>query len=79
MSRIRRCIDTKLLCNQCGLSKTLFNRRYQDTFNCLVCDASCEDRNHFYTFLDAGPNKVFKKGVDELEKIMKEKETAPKI
>ena len=72
-------LDTKLLSNQCGLAKTLFNRRYQDTHSCPVYYAACEDRDHLYTCPDAGANKVFRKGIDELEKIMEEKETAPKI
>ena len=79
MSRAQQCLDTKLLCNQCGLAKTLFNRRYQDTHNCPVYDAPCEDRDHLHTCPDEGANTVFKKGIDELEKIMEEKETAPEI
>ena len=79
MSRAQRRLDTKLMCNKCRLAKTLFNRRYQDTHNCPVCDAPCEDRDHLYTCLDTGANKVFEKGTDELEKIMEEKETAPEI
>ena len=38
MSRAQRRIDTKLLCNQCGLAQTLFNRRHKDTHHCPVCD-----------------------------------------
>ena len=79
MSRAQQRLDTKLLCNQCGLAKTLFNRRYQDTHNYPVCAAPCEDRDHLYTCLDDGANKVSKKGIDELKKIMEEKETAPEI
>ena len=79
MSRAQRRLDTKLLCNQCGLAKTLFNRKYQDTHNCPVCNAPCEDRDHLYKCPDADANKVFKKGIDELEKILEEKETAPEL
>ena len=79
MSRAQRRLDTKLLNNQCGLAKTLFNRRYQDTHSCPVCDAPCEDRDYLYTCPDEGANKVFRKGIDELEKIMEEKETSSEI
>ena len=79
MSKTQQRLDTKLLSNQCELSKTLFNYRYQDTHICPVCDAPYENRDHLYTCPDDGANKVFKKGIDELEKIMEEKETAPEI
>ena len=79
MTRAQQYLDTKLLCNQCGLAKTLFNRRYQDTHNFPVCDAPCEDRDHLFTCPDEGANKVFKKGIDELAQIMEEQETAPEL
>ena len=79
MSRAQRRLDTKLLCNQCGLAKTLFNKRYQDNHNCPVCDVPYEDRDNFYTSPDEGANKVFGKGIKELEQIMEEKETAPEL
>ena len=71
--------NTKLLSNQCGLAKTLFQRKYQDTHSCLVCSAPFEDRDHLYTCPDAGANKAFKKGKHELERILDEKGTAPNI
>ena len=52
---------------------------YQDTHSCPVCSAAFEDRDHLYTSPDKDANKVFKKGVDVLEKIMEDKETAPDI
>ena len=80
MSRAQRRLDIKLLSNQCGLAKTLFQRKYQDTHSCPVCSVPfVEDRDHLYTCPDAGANKVFKKGIDKLEKILDEKETAPDI
>ena len=79
ITRAQRRLDTKLLCNQCGLAQTLFNRRYQDIHNCPVCDALGEDRYHLFTCPDKGANKVFKKGIDELAKIMEKKETAPEL
>ena len=79
MTRAQQRLDTKLLCNQCGLAQTLFNRRYQYTHNCPVCDAPGEDRDHLFTCPDEGANKVLKKGIDELVKIMEEMETAPEI
>ena len=79
ISMAQRRLDTKLLSNQYRLAETLFNRRYQDTHNCPVCDAPYDDRDHLYTCPDEGAKKVFKKGIDELEKIMEEKETAPEI
>ena len=47
MSRAQCRLDTKLLCYQCGLAQTLFNRRHQDTHHCPVCEAPGEDRDHF--------------------------------
>ena len=79
MARAQQRLDTKLLCNQCGLAKTLFNRRYLDTHNFPVCDAPGEDRDHLFTCPDIGVNKVFTKGIDEQAQIMEEKETAPEL
>ena len=79
MSRTQRLLDTKLLSNQYGLAKTLFQHKYQDTHSCPVCSAAFEDWDYLYTCHDEGANKVFKKGIDELEKITEEKETAPNI
>ena len=79
MSRAQRRLDIKLLSNQCGLAKTLFQRKYQDTHSCPLCSTPFEDRDHLYICPDAGANKVFKKGIDELEKILDEKEIAPNL
>ena len=78
-TRAQHRIDTKILCNQCGLAQTLFNRRHQDTHNCPVCDVPGEDWDHLFTCPDEGANKVFKKGIDELVQIMEEQETAPEL
>ena len=72
-------VDTKLLCNQCGLNKTLVQRMYQDTHSCPVCSAALEDQNHLFTCLNEGANKVFIKGVDEMEQLLEEKDTAPAL
>ena len=77
ISRAQQPLDTKLLSNQCGLAQILFRRKYQDTHSCPVCSVPFEDRDHLYTWPYEGANKVFKKGIDELEKIMEENETAP--
>ena len=79
MTRAQQWLGTKLLCNQCGLAQTLFNQRYQDTHNYPVCDAPGEDQDHLFTCPDKGATKVFKKRIDELEKIMVEQETAPEL
>ena len=79
MSRAQCRIDTKLLCNQCGLAQTLFNRRHRDTHHCPVCEAPGEDQDHLFTCLNEGATNVFKKGIDELSKIMEEQETAPEL
>ena len=79
MTRAQRRIDTNLLCNQCGLAQTLFNRRHQYTHNCPVCEALGEDRDHLFTCPDEGATNVFKKGIDELEEITEEHETAPEL
>ena len=51
----------------------------KDTHNCPVCDAPGEDRDHLFTCPDEGANKVYKKGINELAKIMEEQETASEI
>ena len=79
MTRALCRIDTKLLCNQCGLAQTLFNRRHQDTHHCPVYETPGEDRDHLFTCPNEGTTNVFKKGIDELEKIMEEHETAPEL
>ena len=79
MSRAQRRHDTKLLSNQCGLAKSLFQQKHQDSDSCLGSSAFFEDQENLYTGLDEGANKVFKKGMTEMEQILEEKETAPDL
>jgi len=72
MTRAQRRIDTKLLSDQCGLTKTLFHRKRQDTHNCPVCSAPMEDRDYLYTCLDIEATKVFEKG-NELQRTLEER------
>ena len=74
-----RRVDSKLLCNQCGLAKTLYNRRHQDTHRCPVCEAAGEDRDHLLTCPDSAATEVFNKVIKDLDKIMKEKDTEPNL
>jgi len=67
MTHAQRRIDTQLLSDQCGLTKTLFHRKRQDTHNCPVCSAPMEDRDYLYTCLDIEATKVFEKGTNELQ------------
>ena len=48
-SRAQRQIDTKLLCNQYGFAKTIFDRKQQDTHTCPVCNGPKKERNHMFT------------------------------
>ena len=79
MSRAQRRIDTKLLCNQCGLAQTLFNRRHQDTHHCPVCESPGEDQDHLFTCPNEEATNVFKKGLNELAEIMDELDTSPEL
>ena len=49
-------IDIKLLCNQYGFAKTIFDRKQQDTHSYLVCSGPKEDRNHMFNC--KGPTAV---------------------
>ena len=63
-----RRLDSKLLCNQCRLAKTLYNRQHQDTHRCPVCNAACEDRDHLLTCPDPEATNIFKNRIKDLEK-----------
>ena len=47
-----RRINTRLLCNQCNLARTLYARKHQDTYNCPVFSATCKKKDHLSTFSD---------------------------
>ena len=44
-----------------------------------MCNAACEDRDHLLTCPDPDVTNVLNKGIKDLEKIMKEKETHIKL
>ena len=66
-------LDSKLLWNQCGLAKTLYNRGYQDTHNFPAFSSACEDRDHLLTFPDPLATKIVKSGINFLKKYWKKK------
>ena len=72
-------LDSKLLCNQCGLAKTLYNRCYQDTHNCPVSTAVWKDIDHLFTCANPLATNIFESGVDDLKKILEEKEINPEL
>ena len=78
-SRAQWRIDTKLLCNQCEFTKTIFDRKQQDTHTCPVCNEPKEDRNHMFTY--KGPTAVTKreKKLTGFKKVLEDLETAPII
>ena len=61
-------LDSELLCNQCCLAKTLYNRQYKDTQNYPVCNSECEDRYHLLTCPDSLATNIFKYGTNNLKK-----------
>mmetsp|Transcript_26289 Transcript_26289/g.28290 ORF Transcript_26289/g.28290 Transcript_26289/m.28290 type:complete len:201 (+) Transcript_26289:414-1016(+) len=67
--------DTKLLSNQCGFIKTIFDRKQQDTHTYFVCNAPKEDRNHMFSC--QGPSAInnWKRNLKELQKEMEDLET----
>ena len=66
--RAQRQLDKKILSNQCGLAKTIFDRKQQNIHTCPVCKAPKEDRNHLFTCQDPAAKKNFEKFLKELEK-----------
>lgn len=67
ISQEQQRIDIKLLCNQCGLAKILFQYKHQDSHQYPVYLAPMEDMNHLYTCPDVNATKVLKKGTDEMK------------
>ena len=65
-------LDSKLLCKQCSLLKTLYNRQYQDTHNFPVSNSACEDRYHLLTCPNPLATNVYESGINILKKILKE-------
>ena len=75
MASGQRRIDTKLLCNQYGLGKALWQHKHQDGHSCPVCSAPMEDQNHLFICPHVKASRVFKKGLEEMETIWEELET----
>ena len=78
-SQAHQRIDTKLLSNQCGFAKTIFNRRQQNTHTCQVCSTSKEDRNHMFTCKGSAAINNCEKNLKEFKKELEDLETAPII
>ena len=64
----QRRLNSKLLSDQCGLTKRIFDRKQEDTHICPFYKAQKEDRNHLFTYQDLAAKKNFKKYLKELEK-----------
>ena len=45
----KRRIDVKLLYEQCGLNKVLYNRQQRDNHRCPLCNGDRENRDHLLT------------------------------
>lgn len=61
-----RRVNTKLLCNQCGLAKTLFNQWYQDAHKCPIYNGPFEDQDYLLMCPDPEATKVFNSGIGEI-------------
>ena len=77
VSRAQQRIDTKLLCNQCGFAKTIFNRKQQDTHTCPVCNGPKEDRNDMFFCKGLIAVSKRKKKLSGFKKMLEELGPAP--
>ena len=61
------------------ISKTIFDRKQQDTHTFPVCNAPKEDRNRMFTCPDPVAKNNHKKGLNKLQKKMENLDTVPII
>lgn len=64
-----RITDTKLLGNQCGLAKIVYNQQHKDTRNYPVCNSPHEDSDHLLTYMDPLATEFFKSRFTSIKKI----------
>ena len=67
----KRRIDVKLLYEQCGLNKVLYNRQQRDNHRCPLCNGDRENRDHLLTYPHTEATKKWATNQKKLAKKLK--------
>ena len=75
----KRRIDVKLLCEQCGLNKVLYNRQQRDDHQCPLFNGDRENRDHLLTCPHTAALKKWTTNQKKLAEKLKKLQTHAKL